>query len=737
MTNFSDKTARFVRCGFGVIIVLGILLSTISLYQLHQFRDSMTTIVQVNNKKSEYAHAMRDAITQRAIILRDMAAMQDVFARDEEQLKFNQYATDYIVARDKLVSLLTSTQEKKIYDKAHKLVSEAYPDNTLAARLLIQNTDQDAINRAIYAATSKTKKLLHALDELVRLQQHYAKTTVDKANRKYSTTLTLLVVAGIVAIVIAFIIVNYVSKFVEVKNKELIDATYTKSMFVANMSHEIRTPLTAIIGFAKTLLDDRLSKHRKDKAIRTILRNGEHLLGIINDILDLSKIEANKLDIEKTEFSLFDIFNDVNNILRDQAAEKGIEYNFNFTYPLPARIVSDPVRLKQILLNLCSNALKFTEQGFVHVNVRYDRFNYKLVVDVNDSGIGMTEEQQGKVFQSFTQADISTTRKFGGTGLGLPISQQLAEKLGGDIVVSSRPGEGSCFSLTICLRESSDAVLLYKKPDSHKTSSAVQQIAMENSVEGSILLVEDMPDNQELISFLLEDMGAIVVTVSNGQEALEITRDNVFDLVFMDMQMPVMSGLEALTKMREADYQAPVVMLTANAMQDEQEKCFQAGCNGFLVKPIDEIKMYETVTSYLRMRGDNKSHPPYDTSKAGNSSEVVNTDAEVITSSLIEKNAEKYTRRVIKFIGRLPQIMQQVEKAQAGNDTETLKILAHQLKGVGGNYGYPVITDIAGEFEQALLSEQITENLETYVIELKETIQKIIKGGELLEHKIA
>jgi len=396
-------------------------------------------------------------------------------------------------------------------------------------------------------------------------------------------------------------------------NRIAESATRAKSEFLANMSHEIRTPMTAILGFAELLLGEpglEQAPPERREAILTIQRNGNYLLELINDILDLSKIEAGKLDIERIACSPTQILGDVVSLMRVRANAKNLALRLQYVGGIPETIHSDPVRLRQILINLISNAIKFTEVGEVRVVARLVRRLGKpalFQIDVIDTGIGLTEEQVSRLFKPFSQADSSTTRKFGGTGLGLTISKRLAEMLGGDIILSSAPGKGSTFSVTVeagdlegvrLLEWPSEAAVSVKTAAPDKTPPAPR-------LDGRILLAEDGPDNQRLIAFVLRKAGARVTVAENGQiahdEALAARdRGEPYDLILMDMQMPVMDGYTATTKLREAGYTGPIVALTAHAMEGDELKCRAAGCDGYLTKPIDRPKFLQAIAQILQ-----------------------------------------------------------------------------------------------------------------------------------------
>ncbi len=399
-------------------------------------------------------------------------------------------------------------------------------------------------------------------------------------------------------------------------------ASRAKSEFLANMSHEIRTPLTAVLGFTDVILDANLEPQVHDAAT-TIKRNGKHLLGIITDILDLSKVEAGKLHMDLERCHPYQVVADVVSLMRVQAEGKGLSVSVFYRGPIPETIETDAARLRQILLNLVGNAVKFTELGGIELRVQLtdgpDQTS-RLRFDVVDTGIGMTEDQTSALFRPFHQVDTSASRRFGGTGLGLAISRRLAEMLGGDLTVESQPGDGSTFSLVIATG-SLDGV-----PESNPTEEAiaapiqpkppreepVQSRPALPKLNGRILLAEDGPDNQRLISFLLKKAGAEVVLAVNGKEALEKAlaifpgygrrssdQHEPIDLVLMDIQMPVMDGLEATRLLRSAGYDRPILALTAHAMNHDVRQCLDAGCDAHLAKPIEREQFVTTVARFL------------------------------------------------------------------------------------------------------------------------------------------
>ena len=389
-------------------------------------------------------------------------------------------------------------------------------------------------------------------------------------------------------------------------------ANQAKSEFLANMSHEIRTPMTAILGYTDLLLDSSNFEglpEQRSQAIKTIQRNGEHLLGIIDDILDLSKIESGKLEVESISCSPITIVEEVIGLMSVRANAKSIALDSFFETRMPAMIQTDPTRLRQVILNLVSNAIKFTETGSVRVVTRLIAGDRPVLeFDVVDTGFGMTPEQQSRLFKPFSQADTSTTRQFGGTGLGLTICQRLAEIMGGGVeIASSTPGVGSCFRATIAVGNLAGVDMVFPTPRSLSPSTQEKQplyISTGTPLAGCrILFAEDGPDNQRLISFVLKKAGAIVTVVENGQLAIghcesAFGRNEPWDVVLMDMQMPVLDGYAATAELRAKGYGVPVIALTAHAMDGDEAKCIQAGCDDYTTKPVDKEKLISKILKY-------------------------------------------------------------------------------------------------------------------------------------------
>jgi|GEM_PF-1041909 len=501
-------------------------------------------------------------------------------------------------------------------------------------------------------------------------------------------------------------------------------ANAAKSTFLANMSHEIRTPMTAILGFAD-MLEDSIefcpiclehqacpTRTQNRESIQVIRRNGENLLGLINDVLDLSKVEAGKMEVEHVPCSPVQIVEEAVSLMRVRAIEKGLTLDARYEFPLPEAILSDLTRVRQILVNLMGNAVKFTSHGRVEIALRFipstEAGREVLAFDVKDTGIGMTGEQVGRLFQPFTQADSSTSRQYGGTGLGLTISKRLAEALGGDIQVASRPGEGSTFTFTLKTQLPKSACMLNDLSEAAKQASLQSQSSCFATVRlcGRILLAEDGPDNQRLISMVLSKAGAQVDMVENGRTAVEkameaLTAGTPYDAILMDMQMPEMDGYQAAGKLRESGYKGSIIALTAHAMSSDRHKCLDAGCDDYATKPVDRLGLLHMLGRLMGCPTTESPEPPAAVTTTQSPSE------DAIQSEFA--NDPDMADIIDEFVARLPDTLATMSQALANNCLDELRRLAHQLKGSGGGYGYPSLTDNARALEDAAKTGNVEE----------------------------
>lgn len=512
---------------------------------------------------------------------------------------------------------------------------------------------------------------------------------------------------------------NY-AETMELTNRELSRlceeaeaATRAKSEFLANMSHEIRTPMTAILGHAELLRVERPSADQISNSAMAIQRNGEHLLQLINDILDLSKIEAGKLSIEQTRCSPFELLSEVRSMMAVRAAARGLSFDLAFEGSVPEFLDSDPTRLRQILLNLVGNAIKFTERGSVRLVCRMEAASPeappRLCVDVIDTGIGIRPDLLKHLFRPFVQADSSTTRRFGGTGLGLFISRHLAEALGGTLDAVSQPGAGSRFTLalpvgaldTTRMVDSSSA-----ENDSRQPLSGIDVSPPDTTrlAHRRVLLAEDGVDNQYLISLHLQAAGMEVDVVDNGMLAVECAlaadRNNRrYAVILMDMQMPEMDGYSAVAQLRHEHYSGRIVALTAHAMDGDREKCLAAGCDDYLSKPATRDQLLRAVAANLVTE---TSESPADSAAPVSLESATEFDSGLAPIVSTLAGDRRMIDAIDRFVDRLPRHVETLLHAADVGDRATLSREAHRLKGSAGGYGFQPLTEAAAALEISL-----------------------------------
>ncbi len=509
-------------------------------------------------------------------------------------------------------------------------------------------------------------------------------------------------------------------------------ASQAKSEFLANMSHEIRTPLTAILGYtdilSDELTDDDDGAARRVGAVNTIRRAGVHLLSVINDILDLSKIEAGRMALEQIELSLPRLFFDVDSLMRARAAEKGVILSTSLSTPIPDRVVGDPTRIRQILMNMVGNAAKFTERGRIDVRAMLVTHGASPVlrVEVEDTGPGMTAEQARALFQPFTQADTSVTRKHGGTGLGLTICRRLSELMGGEVRLDfTARGRGSRFVFELPLQVLDDSAYVQDLDacnDSVVDSVTGNTISTLPTLRGRILLAEDGEDNQRLIAFHLTKAGADVTIAVNGRIALDLLNAEAaagrpFDLLVTDMQMPEMDGYTLARTLRQQDRAIPIIALTAHAMADDRQKCLTSGCDDYASKPIDKAHLIHTCARWMHTNSfvddlfptvtgceasqtlATMSHATRIQAPGPTHSAPTAAHEDILCSDLADDPDMRDL--VDQFLLALVDRVVTLEQLFVAGDVGGVARLAHQLKGAAGGYGYSTISDSALLVEHA------------------------------------
>jgi signal transduction histidine kinase/HPt (histidine-containing phosphotransfer) domain-containing protein/BarA-like signal transduction histidine kinase len=487
------------------------------------------------------------------------------------------------------------------------------------------------------------------------------------------------------------------TKSAEEAKLEAQNANQAKSIFLANMSHEIRTPINAIKGLTKLALKTNLTAQQKDYLIK-IESSSQALLEVINDILDFSKIEAGQLKMESINFYLDEELEQLFNILGMRIEEKGLKLLLNIDETVPRSLLGDPLRLKQILINLTTNAIKFTTNGSIHIKIELverKAEQVKLRFSITDTGIGISAEVIPYLFDTFTQADASTTREFGGTGLGLAICKRLTNMMGGDISVESQLEQGSTFIFTaeFGVGQTEKNVLSAKKP-----------LQIKHLQGARILLVEDNSINQQVAQEIIESVGLVVDIANNGEEAVAAVNNVQFDAVLMDIQMPKMDGYEATRLIRKKRGELPIIAMTAHAMSGDKEKCLAAGMNDYISKPIDETQLWSTLGKWI----------------ATKVRDVMPVKSEPVDELLLDElpdiniaaglkrmlgNRQLYHKLLRHFHRDYQDVSQKINEALQNGDFKTAQYLVHTIKGTAGNLSIDILYEASRTLEIAIKAE--------------------------------
>ena len=486
---------------------------------------------------------------------------------------------------------------------------------------------------------------------------------------------------------------------IEQESSKRLEATQVKSQFLANMSHEIRTPLTSIIGQSEAIINDEIDPRDLHAEVEIIYNHSNYLLNLINEMLDLSKIEANKFDLNIQEHHLSVLITELTPIFKEQAKAKGLLFKITNNLPEDYHIKLDQLRLKQILINLCANAIKFTTDGVVSLEVSLE--SDQLFFHVRDTGIGMSDEQLLHIFDAFSQADNSISRRFGGTGLGLNLSEQLAEKMGGYIQVESELGKGSVFSLVL-------PYISHFTKTAKLDNSAIEPSVSYNHIrlQGTILLAEDHHDNRRLITRLLKKLGLEVIAVSNGQEAVEMYFKHQPPVILLDIQMPVMDGIDAIKVLKERGCKAKVIALTANAMLHEINEYLALGFDNHLRKPIERNKFIATIAQYYRVEVPLNDEQVDD---------FEHSLSQVDMSDLVER-----------FFESLADEHKTLLFHQKNNDLDSIAKQTHQLAGAAQMFGFAKLADCAIKVELAIKNNDV-DNVESLTKALIDKLDNILE----------
>ncbi len=651
------------------------------------------------------AFSSGDLIQATHYIERSIAVGQKI---DYQKLLTENLAISILISASKQQFVKALTEQQK-YEKKFLLTS----NNTLNEKLAKFESEQLS-------------------QKIVELEHRRKLQDLQSAEVKQQRNVIILVLI-LILLVIFFIYRRYLEKRlmqelelrVKQRTHELEDLTHelekankVKSQFLANMSHEIRTPLTAIVGHAEAIIHDDIDKAKVQEDIEVIHGNSLHLLELINDILDLSRIEANKFELEIQPLDLAELIQDLSHTFSSQAEQKRLVFTIEHQLPLPFIIQVDSLRLKQILLNLCANAIKFTETGQVTLAISWQKG--QLTFTVTDTGIGLSKEHLAQVFEIFTQADNSISRRFGGSGLGLTLSNQLAKLMSAKITATSKLGQGSRFCLTLpCQHNPNDRL------------SPVIDVAIEDSSEtffsGKILLAEDHDDNRRLIARLLTSLGLEVVVAKNGKEAVNLCIEHQPALVLLDIQMPEMDGVEAFKTLRSLGCTQPIYALTANAMSHEISQYLAIGFTGHLKKPIERKKFIAIIAKYfttpegkLKSQQDNKL------------AEQILTTTEYVTKAEQSLEHVDLSDLVTDFKANVGNDKRELELYCDNADIAKLAQVAHRLAGAAQMFGFTELNQAAKELESIIKREALTDNPNHLLI--GELTHCLVDEINLIEH---
>ena len=592
-------------------------------------------------------------------------------------------------------------------------------------------------NSAIESAGINTMtEITNTVDEINESLSKNTKTLLDhsveyvSASKNWSyLEIGLGILTALAAVIILVTDINTRNKLedeLRIAKKLADENAIMKEQFMANMSHEIRTPMNSILGFTDLLEKTTLNKTQIDY-LMAVKTSGSNLLNIINDILDFSKIEAGKLNIEKISFNIIDLLDSLKVMFATKAAEKGIQFNVVIDEKTPAYVFGDPTRLLQILINLTNNAIKFTQQGSVRVSCEIKSIEHDIVqfvFKVKDSGIGIPDDKIAGIFERFNQGNTETTRKYGGNGLGLAIVKQLVEIQNGDISLKSKEGIGSEFLVKMSYPISYENKII-------AADSANKSLKIMSDKPMHILLAEDHILNQKLAVAYLEGFGLHVDLAENGEEAIHKLKTKHYDLILMDIQMPVLDGYHASKKIREdINSTIPIIAMTAHTMPNEKEKCLSFGMNDYLSKPFKEVELFNMVNQYLGNIGNTIT----DTIESSTESNATSSKHYAIINPdhlySLSRGNNAFIKDIVQlFLDQNPLELSEIEKAIDQQNYASISSIAHKMKTSVGFIGIEQLLAPLNKLEKLAITQGNTNDINSLFSEVKITCQKAI--GEL------
>ncbi|MCB1734059.1 MAG: response regulator [Gammaproteobacteria bacterium] len=679
-----------IAISFLVLILLIVGMAGNSVFQMTSIQRNFDAVVAGNNEKSKLATEMQVAGYRRSDALYGMLSTPDAFDRDALFLAFNRAGFDVGSARNRFHELPLTLAERSVFDRQTVLIAEVVE----AQERVVDGLSEDDFTATKALMSSRVIPLQEAINdtfaEIRNLQMVANGVALQHARQAANTAVYWGLFVGLASLGVAVFIaargyrlIRAQATAIEAHVAELErariaaeHANKAKSEFIATMSHEFRTPMNGVLGMVQMLQGTALNPDQRDY-LETIAGCGETLLTLINDLLDLAKIEAGKLELEQIEFDPRRLVESVGLILRPRALEKGIALSMAFPDRLPAGLIGDPTRLRQVLFNLIGNAIKFTERGEVRVVLVRDEAG-GLEFSVQDSGIGISPEQQAKLFQPFEQANKSITRRFGGTGLGLSISKRLVEAMGGDIGLTSEPGTGSRFYFRLQLPAVTQPAV--SVPDAPVSTASMQGVARSLHV----LVVDDDLVNRRVADGLLRRAGHRVELAESGAQALAVCEHSRFDVILMDMHMPQMDGLATTRHLLSNGVSTPIVGLTAHVGHEQARLAREAGMREVMTKPfqIDALlRVLDAVTDGVP-NGDDGG---------------VDKEAQARVRGAI--GDEAYAELVAIYRDSSTQLVAEIAQAWERNDVAELAFRAHRLNGASRSLGLNAVARIAGDIE--------------------------------------